>query len=85
MSEFSKKKITQSTYRGSVKKAGTDDNRFLDTSFDPLTVKEDKKFLFKQKVENELIAVLGKLIPEDAIPKVMNGSIMKKIFKKLGM
>ncbi len=84
MSDFSKKKITQSTYRGSSKKAGSVE-RFLDASIDEIKVKDEKKFLFKKKVVDELEIVLGKLIPEEAVQKVLNGAIMKKIFKKLGM
>lgn len=85
MSEFSKQKFTQSTFRSSLKKSNQPDQNFLDTQLDPIKLKENQRFLFKEKVVKEIRAVLGKLIPEDIIDKVIKGSILKTIFKKLGI
>lgn len=84
MSDFSKKKITQSNYRGSSKKSNSDE-RVVDANISELEITDEKKFLFKKKVVQELETVLNKLIPEDIVPQVLKGSIIKKIFKKLGM
>mgnify|MGYP001190942032 CR=1 FL=1 len=84
MSDFSKKKITQSNYRGSSKKSNSDE-RVVDANISELEITDEKKFLFKKKVVQELETVLNKLIPEDIVQQVLKGRVIKKIFKKLGM
>ena len=85
MSEFSKKKITQSMYRGSAKAVSKEDKDFLNTDLPEIKVKDEKKFLFREKVVEEIRHFLSKLIPEDIIDNVLGGSCMKSIFKKLGL
>ena len=84
MSDFSRKKYTQSNYRGS-KKAYSKEAKILDTTIEPLKLKASHKDVMKNKVMEEVSNLLSKLIPEEVIESILQGRCLKTIFKKLGL
>ena len=78
-------KIPQSEYRN-VKEKTSEDRVKLDTNLDPLNIKdkEIKKGL-KEKIEKELMPLFTNLFPDDHHIKILEGPLLKKIYKKLDL
>ena len=85
MSDFSKKKITQSTYRPSSKSSHITDFAYIDTSLEKLALDKNQSVLFQKKITDEVTLLLKKIVSEDAVIKILEGPCLKSIFKRLGL
>ena len=82
--EFFTKRFTQTFYRGGSKHQ-LSNPQSIDANLSDITIEENKKKQFKEKIKIESRKVLSKLIPEENIDEIIEGSILIKIFKKLGL
>lgn len=82
--EFFTKRFTQTFYRGGSKHQ-LSNPQSLDANIADIVIEEKNKKLFKDKIKQESRKVLSKLIPEEHIDEIIEGSILKKISDKLGL
>lgn len=82
--EFFTKRFTQTFYRGGSKHK-LSNPQSIDANLSEIVIEDTKKKLFKEKAKNECGKVLRKLIPEENVDDIIESSIFKKIFDKIGL
>jgi hypothetical protein len=82
--EFFTKRFTQTFYRGGSKHQ-LSNPQSIDANLSAIVIEEKKKKQFKEKIKFESKKALSKLVPEENIDEIVEGTILAKIYKKLGL
>ena len=85
MSDFTKKRITQSNYRGSRKRKVGSSSLELDVDIESINLKSIDKLSMKHKVKKEVTLFLSKIVSEDVIKDILETDLLEKLYKKIGI
>lgn len=85
MSDFVKKRITQSNYRGSRKRKVPTSSLELDVNIDSININSTDKLSMKHKVKKEVILFLSKIVSEDVIKDILKTDLLQNLYKKIGI
>ena len=85
MSDFAKKRITQSNYRGSRKRKVGISSSELDVGIESINIKPTDKLSMKYKIEKEVSLFLSKIVSEDVIKDILKTDLLSSIYKKIGI
>lgn len=84
--DFSRKRITQTEYRGGkFKRSSQEKSQYLSTDLNPIVADAITKEKFKKNLFNKMDHFLGCIVSEEAKGRVYKSPFFLRILKKLGL